>query len=377
MRYRSIQTLRAVAALTVAAHHADLVAFDRLWFGTDIAFVISGFVVGTIGSAQAGATFFLKRLARIVPLYALVTLLMCAFSLVPGVFATFRFTWPELVRSLSFIPYQDVSGHLWPLFVPGWSLNFEILFYAVFALALTGRRPVIATIVLFAAAVGLGTVFAPATPAGVLLTSPMLLEFCAGLTLALLRHRLVARLGAPAGLAFMAIGAVAIALAPEFPHALVVGEPLWGRALMIGGAAALMVMGALAIESAGRWPGWTRLAEAIGERGYSIYIWNWLTIAAVHKAIGFGYLSDVVALTATLAVAEVSHRYLEYTIYGWLRDRLRALKHSRTARQPPEANAAAERDWRLASLSALPGAGQDPALASSASPLTRRIGDRA
>jgi exopolysaccharide production protein ExoZ len=136
--FLSIHYLRAVAAVMVVAVHIfnyGLVAIEDetlvhwLKQGVAIFFVISGFVMvtSTSGRAIGPGEFLRKRLLRIAPLYWVLTIAWLAF--VPG------WDFGHLASSLLFLPSPDpVTGAMRsPLLEPGWSLNFEMFFYLVFA----------------------------------------------------------------------------------------------------------------------------------------------------------------------------------------------------------------------------------------------------
>ncbi|UAB78671.1 acyltransferase [Erythrobacter sp. SCSIO 43205] len=136
--FLSIHYLRAIAAVMVVAVHIfnyGLVAIDDeslvhwLKQGVAIFFVISGFVMvtSTSGRATRPGEFLRKRFIRIAPLYWVLTIAWLAF--VPG------WDFGHLASSLLFLPSPDpVTGAMRsPLLEPGWSLNFEMFFYFVFA----------------------------------------------------------------------------------------------------------------------------------------------------------------------------------------------------------------------------------------------------
>lgn len=154
----SIQALRAFAAWLVVFHHFMQVFFDfkadtlvghllstRGQVGVDIFFVISGFVIylASAGKPIASKRFILDRLIRIVPAYWIFTLLTASIiyfdARVMPVYAVDPIT---LLKSLLFIPAQNPGGFgFYPVLPVGWTLNFEMMFYILFALALcTGRR---------------------------------------------------------------------------------------------------------------------------------------------------------------------------------------------------------------------------------------------
>src|SRR6266702_793883 len=139
-RLNSIRILRAVTATTVVVHHV-LIQDGRVFgeFRVDVFFVLSGFVIAL--ALEAGTTsvrdFVVSRLVRIVPLYWLATLLVFFGALLrPDLFNSTTANVPELLKSLFFIPYRKESGHMFPMLFVGWTLNYEMLFYAASALAL-------------------------------------------------------------------------------------------------------------------------------------------------------------------------------------------------------------------------------------------------
>jgi exopolysaccharide production protein ExoZ len=151
-------------------------------------FVISGFImaVTSLGSTQGPWHFWRRRFIRVVPLYWVLTFLMVSiWFLKPALFKTLSPSWSTLAQSLLFIPHFSVSfpDEVWPLLVPGWSLNYEMFFYAVFGfcLALPVRLRVVALSLFFLALVFAGYAFAPvASAAQRVYLSPLLLEFLFG-----------------------------------------------------------------------------------------------------------------------------------------------------------------------------------------------------
>jgi exopolysaccharide production protein ExoZ len=140
----SIQYARALAALAVVLAHTGAYgsgnAFHIGSAGVDIFFVISGFVMWTTTAsrAQTPADFIANRIVRIVPMYWLVTLaLVIAAVCVPALFPRLKIDAGHVVASLLFMPSRSpFNGELWPVLVQGWTLNYEMFFYGVFALVL-------------------------------------------------------------------------------------------------------------------------------------------------------------------------------------------------------------------------------------------------
>ncbi len=139
-KLNSIRILRAIAATTVIVHHVMITngtAFGA--FRVDIFFVLSGFVIAlALGAGTMTVRDFVaSRVARIVPLYWVMTLVVfCGAILRPDLFNSTTASVSELLKSLFFIPYHKENGQLFPMLFVGWTLNYEMLFYAISALAL-------------------------------------------------------------------------------------------------------------------------------------------------------------------------------------------------------------------------------------------------
>jgi peptidoglycan/LPS O-acetylase OafA/YrhL len=202
-KVHSLQAARAIAAWLVITDHALLEITQgkpQNWVthlawalgnaGVSVFFVISGFIMVHIcwesfGRSGAAASFIRRRVIRIVPLYWLATIAALAYHRVSATHGAHA-GWLELVYSLAFIPYSDSEG-LWEPIVPqGWSLNYEMMFYVIFALSLLFRR----LIALPAVGVTLGSfvIVGPLLPNETLayLASPIVLWFLLGIGLGIL-----------------------------------------------------------------------------------------------------------------------------------------------------------------------------------------------
>ena len=226
---RPIQYLRAVAALMVVWVHALYIIpgaarqFDVPNFGgagVDLFFVISGFimVVTTAEKEVTPVQFFCRRIVRIAPLYWLATLAMIAGAAYRDSFKSPGYPPFAIAKSLLFVPYTALWGHpgnVYPILAQGWTLNFEMFFYSLFALSLAAPRrlrlPGLAVTLVSLAVIG--KLFGPfVQPLAVVYTSPLLLEFAAGMILAhgWLRDR--SRDWSPWSWLLVAVGVCAIGL---------------------------------------------------------------------------------------------------------------------------------------------------------------------
>ena len=266
----SIQTLRGLAALGVIMHHqlqGVVLGAKFGQYGVDLFFVISGFIMTCLADSGpvTPSRFVLDRLCRIVPTYWAATAMTVAlFHL--GIFDP-RVVAPDpwhLLWSLAFIPHPHPSGELWPTLFLGWTLNFEMFFYAVFALLLLLparlRLGALATVLLVL--VLLGRVWPDKGPFALFYTDPRLVEFLAGAVLGdafglTLRRRSEGAALTQAGLAVAGLALVV----------LVTGQ------VAAGIAATILVAGGVTLERRGAFPIWSPLL-LLGSASYSIYLFQ-------------------------------------------------------------------------------------------------------
>jgi exopolysaccharide production protein ExoZ len=337
-----IQLLRAVAATAVVAFHVqfDIVnkisppgslpaGFDQGAAGVDLFFVISGFVMvysseSLFGRSNASLTFLLRRIARIVPLYWLMTSLMLAYVLARG-FGPSDASPLQALASYFFIPYWRPSGVIDPLYGIGWTLNYEMFFYVVFALALVARREIaVAGIaVLFVAFV----LIVPAKdyfPRQVAyLADPLILEFVFGMGIALI-YRAGARLS-PAVSLLLIIAAIA-----ELAWAMTSWRVDLPR--LIGwGIPAVQIVAALALI--GRNVAFPAIFEELGDASYALYLIHPALISVARILTYKGYLTPAAApwlylasyITICVCASLVVHRVLEKPMTTALRRALSGL----------------------------------------------------
>jgi peptidoglycan/LPS O-acetylase OafA/YrhL len=154
-RREELDGLRAIAALLVIGFHASDLAFVGGWVGVDIFFVLSGYLITTILTAEfersgtiAIGTFYLKRVLRLAPaLLALLSFNLLASLLFGetedrsehiGATIASLFYVMNWVRAFH-LPYEGHVGHVWSLAVEE---QFYIIWPALLWLALLsgGRR---------------------------------------------------------------------------------------------------------------------------------------------------------------------------------------------------------------------------------------------
>jgi peptidoglycan/LPS O-acetylase OafA/YrhL len=174
-----------------------LSALTVAWLGVDVFFVLSGFLIGSIILAQRDSPdffriFYLKRCARIVPVYAAVcvlTLFAAAMTaghiwsdvpFSPGVYTIFG---ANFVMSAG-----NTAGDVW--LRPTWTLDVEEQFYLVLPLLIcaTPRRLLPSLLAaLWGSATVLRLILVPSNPMAALVLLPCRMDFLlAGVMLALL-----------------------------------------------------------------------------------------------------------------------------------------------------------------------------------------------
>jgi exopolysaccharide production protein ExoZ len=277
----SIQYLRALAALAVVVFHAGErsgLHFTIGAAGVDVFFVVSGFIMMAISDSRptAPGSFLRNRFLRIAPSYWAATAVMVAGAMI-GLFPNLQLSVAHTLASFLFIPMRSPNNDaLWPVLVQGWTLNYEIFFYIVFAATLMARQSL--RLVLLAAVFGLLTLYGmlvrPENPLLSFYTAPVILEFVAGAAIAKLWARGTLP---PAGLGIIMV-VVALAGFATIQILRMEFGP-WS----CGPLAVILVIGALSVETRGRLPRLPALAY-LGDSSYSIYLWHTFAISVALKA---------------------------------------------------------------------------------------------
>ncbi|WP_418316436.1 acyltransferase family protein [Piscinibacter sakaiensis] len=326
--FESIRALRGVAALLVAVSHLApfLPSAGHGWaafpfalgkVGVDIFFVISGFVMAlataSLPAGRSGALGFLwRRIARIVPLYWIVTLaLVAAIALDMNLGAQRSVDIERLLRSLLFFPVHTEEGGIRPIIAVGWSLDYEMYFYLCMTavLCLTHRHRLLGTAALIAIIYLLAR---PALDPGVdwVVNSGLVAEFLFGYLAAVCyRNRRATGL--------LLAAAVAACL---YSWSLILQLHPYGagfdRSFSWGAVALIVVAGLAALEHRvpiGRIP----LLAGIGDASYALYLIHVPVFAIVHRLIaGLALQMPPVVLFATMLLAATlasvaMHRLIE------------------------------------------------------------------
>ncbi len=318
-RLHALQYLRAIAALLVVYSHATMQvpAWKELLpytgaYGVDIFFIISGFIMVYITKPNATPmNFLVNRARRVVPLYWFFTLLMALILFfLPSVFKTGEFSWLTLVQSLFFIPHYSLQNpdFVWPIVAPGWSLNYEMYFYILFAVSLLFAQQFRVAFITVAITVvwAIFTAMDSSVAIPRFLSDPAVFEFVAGMLLALAWKRGVT-LSSTAGWVLVIAGFVIVSVAPtDIHHWLRISLPSF-----------LIVFGFLYIQVPV-----SRFGLMLGDSSYALYLSHIFVLGALRAIVpdnlpatpmyAWGFI--IVSLIITTLVGIVVH----FLVDNWL-----------------------------------------------------------
>jgi exopolysaccharide production protein ExoZ len=270
-KLRSIQVLRGIAAAAVVVHHfyaqGDDFSSARLGAaGVDLFFVISGFIMATVAANRTPRRFLADRCWRIYPVWIIASLPWVIFlDHSNGALLATATLWP-------------IWGDFYsPALGVGWSLCYEMLLYAAFALALA-TRPIV-PLLLYGLFLPLGLVFKDNS----LLTylgGPMAIEFLCGVWIAQLRTP-TTRSAFP----IIALGCLLFATAPHIDSNIVFGRYALPRILFWGVPSAAVLYGFRSIENTIVGRAWA-VPLLVGNASYSIYLFHKLFVAFLPWQLG-------------------------------------------------------------------------------------------
>ncbi|WP_439533850.1 acyltransferase family protein [Polymorphobacter sp.] len=342
----NLQVVRFIAALLVVIEHLQfktrdrgilesgwLVDFKPIYFpvGIDMFFVVSGFIMYHLSRDRFGEPgywreFLRRRLIRIVPLYwlftALILLAMLGFS---NQMNHADFDVRHVAASFVFFPWPRADGNIVPVLSSGWTLNYEFVFYLVFAAALTlhrrrGEMFVVAALVVLTASHWL---VPPDWPALEFWTSSIVLDFLLGVGLAKL-HGGGLRLSPAAALALLVVGVSGLVASHQFQALYTLG-----RFVALGVPAALVCAAFVLLPPPAN-PGRVyRTMLAGGDASYSLYLSHGFTLtlfAIAWQRVGVSspYLFFMAAIVVSVVVAWLIYTHVELRMMAWLNRRITA-----------------------------------------------------
>ena len=147
--YQTMNGLRGLAALLVVMFHLQewfvALAPSRAFLATNLFFVISGFVIALsyedkFKSNVTPKRFFIIRIIRLYPLYALGTIIQISVLFMSLYFKKKIIdqninSWISIPFALAMLPtpnFSDSSAALYPLNNPAWSLFYEIIINMIY-----------------------------------------------------------------------------------------------------------------------------------------------------------------------------------------------------------------------------------------------------
>lgn len=342
-----LQVMRAVAAVMIVALHADVnwqftlfpLRALRLGGGVDLFFVISGFVIvyasrPYFATAGGRSAFLLRRFLRIVPLYWFVLTVRLTMAAVATIIGAKAFPpLQSIVTSYLFIPYDSMGygdAYPFPLIDLGWTLNYEMFFYLVFAvfIFLPLERAVFTTAGVLLIAVLIGSSVDLALPFSFWF-QPIILEFVAGMLIATLFLRGV-RLPPLLGLATALCG-LAIWMLTDLSSIGFQCNPgcySFSRLLVFGGGAILLMAAATLTRNISL-PRFAQPLAKLGDSSYALYLLHPFIFRGFKTLLSgvtfppeWSNLVYLVIVVSTVAIAHAFHVFVETPANLWLRDRL-------------------------------------------------------
>ena len=297
-RILAVQYLRGAAAVCVFLFHisaevesrwgSNAVVVDQIGAaGVDLFFVISGFVMAMLVARDGPSgplPFFGRRLLRVAPPYFLVTAAVFVIAaVVPGVFNNTSADPLQLLHSLLFFPMAEDGELISPLLMVGWTLNYEIAFYAVVAVTagLLGDRRLIGTMLVLFSAVLAGAILQPENPVAKFYTNPILIEFAFGI---FIWHLWEAGYGRNRFASVLIGGAALAILILQFEQ-----DPQSARPILWGLPVAMLLFASLGLLTFR-----SRFLEAVGNWSYAFYLTHVFVVAGWIRIVipgfaGYGF----------------------------------------------------------------------------------------
>lgn len=330
----SLQMLRGVAAMMVVVHHIGYQIersgghWSDHWLnaGVDLFFIISGFLMwSTTAGRNIGPLDFLRRrIVRIVPLYWVITSGVVSVSLLaPHLMQSAAPDPLRILASYLFIFMPRGNGFYVPVLGQGWTLNYEMFFYLVFAISLlfVERRRFIVSAGLIFSMISLGLPRWNLLGGVSVYTNPIMLEFVAGMLVAMWfgsrRHSTLAPIYGK--LVFLSGSIALIILATFFPEA--------ERVLVLGIPSLLIFTGAILVEKSGSLHEMAWLRRT-GDISYSVYLSHasvlsaaaqaWRTLQA-HGLSVEPLVFCLLAFVASMATGAAVYRWVELPMTRFFR----------------------------------------------------------
>jgi exopolysaccharide production protein ExoZ len=334
-RYDGLEVGRGFAAIFVLiSHTAEIVAEPRFYgrmpwgehllkfgAGVDYFFVLSGFIIAwahraDIGRADRLGHYASRRFRRIFPPYWAVLLpLSCAYFLMPSAGKPGQHNIWNFFFSVTLLPYP-----VHPILGVAWTLVYEMIFYAIFGIAIWKGRPALTLLWLWGAAVLVANLVTKtmAFPFSILLDS-LNLEFLMGVSAAFCLRRY--RIPAPELLAVLGFAVFLTIMLIDYP---VAANPLLMR-IGYGLSATVGVLGLVETERSRGLPT-PKLLRTLGAASYAIYLVHGIAISiAIQLVVRLTHLRlplpvvMLVLIVAGIVAGLLFHVYVEKPLTRWMK----------------------------------------------------------
>ena len=334
----SINMIRTFSCLMIAVFHVTesanahstglYLTFQLASPGFHLFLLISGVVLAvTAKPDETPLAFFLARAVRIVPIYWVLTAVTFFMALSePWLFYQIDLSAPSVISSFLFLPHANLGGVIQPILFVGWTLNYVLLFYLLFAVSRFSREKLQIPITIgLIIAVILSARFLPSETYRQFYGNPILLELAMGCALGmLLKNPHIARWAARTPMwPFALIGIAGLTISTLLNYDGVM------KALTFGPAGAFLVF-ACAAQDLYRKPLKLGILNDGGKISYGVYLIHPLLLPVlavlIFSQLGHGWPAIIAlttsVLTLTVFLAWLSMKFLEVPVNLWLRQRL-------------------------------------------------------
>lgn len=300
--YKSLQAGRAIAALLVVLYHIgmdmslekyfNMPAFDIPFSfggaGVEFFFVLSGFIIfyahrNDFNQPSRVKSYFFKRFARIYPTFWIIFIGVSALALVS---ASTRGVVPTdpiiLLKTLLLIPQDPavVGGTGAPVIGVAWTLQYEMLFYVTFALAIWNRLFGVLAIAAFVAIYVIQQAFGNLPFPLSFLAQDYIWLFIMGMVVAKLCLNKNMNVKHPEYFAIVG-GLMFLVVALDIVFKLDILKDY--KILLFGISSSIVVFGLVKAEQAGKVFLGNKLVQLVGNASYALYLTHYSLISFMLK----------------------------------------------------------------------------------------------